>query len=436
MELFDVLKARAGIPVDDPMAVLFARLTRKPKERIEYGHYGFKVDKNDPDPSTRVTYLYDAVGKEKAFMDSSSEHMEDWAFQYGGWKNVWFVALNKPVALKFDGTVDYELDPEDYDKKLDGTASDVSDTSYNGNFMASIPLCWVKRWEDENYRYFAVSPTQIDSSYKAYAHTNAAGVVNDVFYAPMFKGSMDTNSKLRSVSGADPLISTGGSAELTAIENCGAGWQMWDWAKHELIADLLTLISGSTNVQNTFGTGNIAASVIRKTGTNGERYGKTGAGQFTGKTAAAGGTHNSLHVKVFHIEDFWGNRWERCLGLHCSSSQYVYKMTAPYLLTPDSTYTQSGLTAPSSNMISELYTGDFGSFPKATVSNGNYNTYECDGFTKGGNAAVFGGFKEPNSATLGFADGSRCLSFGFNIASTYNSVGASVCYNQPSAEQA
>ena len=36
MELFDILKARAGIPVDDPLAVLFAQKTAVPAGYVPY----------------------------------------------------------------------------------------------------------------------------------------------------------------------------------------------------------------------------------------------------------------------------------------------------------------------------------------------------------------------------------------------------------------
>lgn len=36
MELFDVLKARAGVPVDDPLAMLFARKSAEPAAYVPY----------------------------------------------------------------------------------------------------------------------------------------------------------------------------------------------------------------------------------------------------------------------------------------------------------------------------------------------------------------------------------------------------------------
>ena len=47
MELFDILKAKAFLPVNDAEAVLFARATPRPVE-----HYGIRIDKSEPEIET------------------------------------------------------------------------------------------------------------------------------------------------------------------------------------------------------------------------------------------------------------------------------------------------------------------------------------------------------------------------------------------------
>lgn len=369
--------------------------------------YGYRVNKNDSNPETRIEYLYDAVGMTPAHMDYTAG-----TFNYGSWANAWFIAENKPVALKFDGTVDYELDPNDYTKKADGTASDVADVTYEGNFMASMPTVWFKRWEDDNYEYIAISNKQITPDFYADAHDNGEGDINDMIYLPMFKGVI-VDGKMRSISGVTPTVNTTGSTEKTAAEANGAGWQLWDWAKHELISDLLTLISRTSNSQTAFGNGYVGASAITTTGTS-------GAGQFWGTNDQ---TH---HVKVFHIEDFWGNRWDRCLGLNLVNMQYVYKMVRPYSLDSDSSYTQSGLTAPATGYQKTQYAGRFGTLPKAV--GGSQTTYVCDYFwsSSGTRLALFGG-----SWVGGLDCGSRCLGLYSAASGTGSAVGGSPCFNAP-----
>ena len=80
--------------------------------------YGFHIDSSESDPSSAVTYLRDAVGMTPAHMDFTNSK-----FLWGSWRDAFFHP--RPCMLKSDGTVDYYLDPDDYSKKYDGTASDV-----------------------------------------------------------------------------------------------------------------------------------------------------------------------------------------------------------------------------------------------------------------------------------------------------------------------
>lgn len=378
--------------------------------------YGYRVNKNDSNPETRVEYMYDAVGMTPAQMNYTTG-----TFDYGSWGNAWFITENKPVALLYDGSIDYELDPDDYTKKADGTASDVSDSSYAGNFMASMPTVWIKRLEDDNYYYVAISNKQITPEFYADAHDAGGGTINPFIYLPMFKGAI-IDGKMRSIAGVTPQGSTSGSVEETASEACGSGWQLWDWSKHELISDLLTLISRSTNSQNSFGQGDTNTYNALDTTTYGKlTTGTSGSGQFWG---ASDEVH---HVKVFHIEDFWGNRWDRCLGLNLVDNQYVYKLVRPYVLDTDNTYTSSGLYAPAEGYQKSQTVGRFGTLPK--TKDGSNSTYECDYFyksTSGVRLGLFGG-----GCLYGAACGSRCVSLGSDSGGRGWGIGGSPCFNHP-----
>lgn len=95
--------------------------------------YGMRINRLDSNPATRVTYLFDAVGMTPAGMNYSAG-----AFDYGDWGDLWFVKNNRPVMLRTDGTVDYELNHENHALKLDGTPSAVASTAYGGNAMSLV----------------------------------------------------------------------------------------------------------------------------------------------------------------------------------------------------------------------------------------------------------------------------------------------------------
>ena len=333
--------------------------------------FGFRINKNESNSSTAVEYLYDAVGMTPAYMDFTNS-----TFNYGSWSDAWFVKNNKPVALNFDGTEAFELDPTNWWKKSDGTTdSGIEDSSTTYNFMSRFPLVYINRWEDENYNYVAISERPVTPNFLAQAHTGLNGTINSNIYLPMFKGWIDgstggtisSTGKLRSLAGKWPSCGTDATEEFNAIKNitgsATSGWQLFAHSQYCLLNDLLTLISKSIDVKACFGRGDISTntssdSTVRdgsKTGyaNNGkyisgyEGYAagtttKSTCGQFFGYDDA---TH---HVTAFFVQDPWGNRWDRSPGLNRINRAYKVKMTPPYSINSDSSYITAGIQTPSS----------------------------------------------------------------------------------------
>lgn len=346
--------------------------------------YGMRINRLDSNPTTRVTYLYDAAGMTPAKMNFTGG-----GFDYGDWGDIWFVKNNRPVMLKTDGTVDYELNHDNHALKLDGTASDIANTSYGGNAMSEIPLIWVKRWSQNNYDYVVFCETQYDSTYKAYAHTDTDGNVLPVTYFPMYEGAV-INSRMRSLSGQTPTASQTDEQETTAAQQNGDRWDKLSFSEINLMYEMCTMISCSTNSQGIFGCGNSSSDTFLQTGT------LNGAGQFFGYTTTASA------VKVFYCENFFGNYWKRLRGLLLIDGIYYVKAVPPYDSTGDG-YISTGMTptGTSGGYCSKMeMASDIGRIP--TVASGSETTYECDGlwFTNTDTrVALFGGNR---------GNGSRC----------------------------
>ena len=336
--------------------------------------YGYRVKIAEPDPAARVEYLYDAVGMTPAFMD-----YENGVFHMGSWGGIWFVRDNYPVMVKYDGHEDYRLNPNDYTKKeKDGTDSDVANTAYGGNAMTAIPRCWVKRWEEDGYRYVVFCETRYDDSYQAYAHTRADGSIEKVHYYPMFKGCL-VEGRLRSLSGQYPQHSTTAQAERDAAKANGAKWDLRSWAMDELIADLLTLMSKTCQSQGAFGQGQTAGYVNDAA----QHYGHIPSGTLNDKGQFFGCNDGAHPVKVFHMESFWGGRWDRLVGLMYINGIFHAKMT------PEAAgynFTGAGYTPVCGGVAGAGYFGgwqkatrqtQYGSFPAGPLT-GSDATYECD----------------------------------------------------------
>lgn len=390
--------------------------------------YGIRIDKQDVNPDTRVTYLYDAVGMTPAYMDFSGG-----LFNYSSWADIWFIKNNRPVALKFDGTVDYELNHTDFTKKLDGTASNVSDPDYDGNFMSEMPTVYVKRWEDSRYNYIAFSDKQVNSDFLAQAHTNANGTVNSAIYLPMFKGWKDSNNKLRSLMGTYPTGNTTGTNEVTYASNNGTGWQIWDKAKIDLLMDLIMLITKSTNCRAKIGNGSCQTYNASDT-TN---YGKMKSGyetdgttrsasaQFYGSEGTEATNYGKHHMIAFYIEDLWGNRWDRCLGFNIVDNVYKVKMTPPYVLDSDSTYQSLSATPPSltEGWLKNVSSGVYGDVPTevGTSNTSGFANYFLKN-ASGNRLSLFGG-----AANYGLKVG-RYWYLANDSGNSFWSIGGSPCY--------
>ena len=280
--------------------------------------YGFCINQDEADPDDRVVYLKDAVGMTPASMGSTS-------FNYGSWQDVFF--MSKPCMLKYDGTVDYYLDPNDYSKKIDGTPSDINDPDYNGNVMVEWPLIWYKFEYSSGNRncYFYVSNKKVDDTYHCYCNYDSDNNIIEHFYNAAYNGT--GTERLRSLSGVQltPANGNGNTAGAVEVERAVANnttdkieWYTDVLSDYQLITMLLVLISKSTDIQAKFGRGLDTGVQSTK-----EAY-VTGAlnnkGLFWGDTV-----NGTSAVKVFGIENFYGCVWHRVAGM-VGTTNYKYKV--------------------------------------------------------------------------------------------------------------
>ena len=352
---------------------------------IAGGRYGYRIKKNEPDPYARVEYLFDAVGLTPVHMDFTTE-----VFDYGDWANKWFVTNNRPLMLKGDGTVDYYLDANDYTLKEDGTASDVANVEYDGNAMVQIPLVWVYRYEDEEYEYEIISDVQYDDNYHAYAHTRADGSIADYFYMSMFAGSFygtDGPNRIRSLSGQTQSVNQTAQEEIECCQHNGtANWYTHTWSQRELIRTLLILLGKSTNISAVFGDG---TSSMFTTGTLVKK------GQFFGCN------DGSKEVKVFHMEKFWGGRYDRVAGVLSNQGDIYVKMTpedAGYKINDVIGYSDTGLnTGISDGFITGMKCSKYGLIPinsdgnntRTEIYYGSYASMRSDAYLMVAGVGVF-----------------------------------------------
>ena len=374
-------------------------------------HYGIKIDKNNSDTSARITYMYDCASFTPAGMDYTNG-----VFSYGSWANAFFIKNNYPAMYKFDGSEDYKLDPSDHSKREDGTASDVANVSYNGNAMSVFDChIWMKFYEDENYQYLEVSNAKLDDDFKDYPYIRSDGTTADKLYYPMYPGYVDSNNRLRSISGVVSTGNTTTAQEVQYASNCGENWSIGDWSHYLWLHSLMLLISKNFDSQNVFGQGNSSSGSKATNGT------LNASGQFFGYSTT------TSSMKAFYQENVYANRYQRLLGFYNDKGTYKVKMAPPY--TYDETFdgytVVQSPTVPSSNYIKDLsFDSSYGILPKTTGSPASSSAYVGDRFysnTSQVNLLLAGGYYYNGSNY-----GSWCLILNDRATYAYSNRGASV----------
>ena len=359
--------------------------------------YCFIIDTTNSDPTTAVTYFGNNADYTPARMNFTTGTLD-----YGSWENAFFQP--RPVMLKYDGTVDYELDHNDFTKKLDGTASDVSNTSYGGNCMIGFPQIWLKfRTSDTadgtnlstdatgRYQYIFIASENVDGEYHCYTHQNKNGTWLDEIFIMAYEPSNISN-KLRSLAGQTILQSLSGVTMQTYAKANGNAWDFMDFGELQMIQMLCILLFKSLDTQGKIGAGvvysNNSASTYATTGTTKDK------GMFYAKCNDGTSSNATTPIKVFGIENLWGNRFKWINGflITSSSSDSKVKYKLCDYTTDGSTataYSEAGTgyktlaNAPSSNVrgyIKKLYLNADGLFPYPDSSyvGGTASTYYCD----------------------------------------------------------
>lgn len=357
---------------------------------IEYSgvKFAFHYSENDSSPNS-VTY---PSGYDNSDWSSDTAHMDFThdTFHYGNWDPSGTNAARlswlfpKPCMLKSDGTVDYYLNPNDYTKKADGTASDIANTSYDGNAMMEwgqngAKIYWKIIPDSDNKGFtFCVANTKLDEDYDCWNHYDCDNNIKDHFYTPIYFGSL-VNNKLRSLSGRNNLTGTTRQQEINYAKanNTDANKTHWytevyaDWLLQSM---LTTLITKSLDSQTKIGQGRSASgnSSAINTGTMNTK------GLFWGSTNGTDG------VKCWGMENTWGNLYRAIGGLIASTQTIKVKLTpnnhdgttaTSYNL--DGTgYTTANTISGSTGYISHMYATKKSLTP-ATLS-GSESTYYCD----------------------------------------------------------
>ena len=386
---------------------------------IESTTYAVHINMNEADPDSAVTFPsgYDNSDfSDNAYMNFGG------SFHYGNWADAFF--MPRSCMLKFDGTVDYYLNEDDETKKEDGTASDVANINYGGNAMVEWGKIYFgfKGDADGNGYTFIVSDYS-DEGIDCYCNIDENKNEIDHFYTPKYFGSNDSSNRLRSISGQSNYVSQTVTTELSHAKANGNGWSTECYGDWTLIKHLLVLMSKSLNIQAKYGYGRCSTSNSTAIG-QGTMNGK---GRFWGDSSQTNG------VKIFGMENWYGNIWRRIEGYVTNSSGVqLVKMcygtrdgsTADGYSTGGTGYVSMGTTSGTSGSgIQTMHVNDkCGVVPKALTGNTSPTTYFSDGHLYDNSSyAIVGG-----AWIYGLRVGAFLLVVSYAVSSAGSDIGAAV----------
>ena len=354
--------------------------------------YGYDLVKATSGATARVSYPSDV---DNAGFTPAAMNFTTSVFNYGGWPSTpGEKFMPQPCMLTFAGVVDHYLNPNDYTKKTDGSASKVADISFGGNAMMEWPKIFVKRWEENGVYHFRCSDVKIDNDYECWCNYDRNNNEIDHFYTPIYFGSKDSSNRLRSISGQSNSVSTTAANEITYAKANGNDWYTEVLADRLLIQDLLVMMAKSTDCQIAYGYGRCKSS----------NSNAIGQGTINTKGMFWGDDDQTSGVKVFGMENWWGNLWRRTAGYINANGTQKVKLTrgtkdgstAADYNTDGTGYISVASATPagtSGGYISSMKTEKYGRLP--VTASGSATTYECDGLYFNNNQvdyALFGGY--------------------------------------------
>lgn len=379
--------------------------------------YGFIEREDILSPGNRIVYTDSNFGYAAMTMSTSG------VASYGSWDAFPFLLANKPYMVHDDGTADYELDPADYTKRLDGTGSDVSNLDYEGGAFSWIPKIYKKEWKSGHDRHVQFSmfkhPGFEAVGFKDENQNELPGV-----WLPMFYGSIDANGKMRSISGTQPVYNKTTAAEKTAIDKVGPRARFFGGAIVNTLNDLLTMFFKTSNC-DVFGKGNQNGYNASLAPTNGVLPNDVvGGGQFYG-TQDAKSLNKLFHSVVLGTYQQW-QRDPYTLGVNGVikvSPYYQYDLTG-------NTYIDTGCPASDASAgwkypSKHVVIPDWGMVP-TTPYDGSTSMGNCDGLYL---PAAYTGVKVSyrfGPCALGALDGLRAMYLADDASGAYWYLGASV----------
>lgn len=331
--------------------------------------YTVIIDKMNANPETACTYADNA-----ASMIKGSD----------AWDEMPIFKDIRPCVFQ-NGEVKYYLNPNDWTQKY-GSSQPAILTGEDGDVMIEVPKFAYKISSTNTTITVSVSNDdsiiENDSEYTYDAFSRLEEGDLDYFYKGAFKGSLDNDGKLRSIIAAKPANNKTIAAFRSAARLNGQHYQQSTYAQLKALQCLYLVKYGNRDGQTAVGKGVVGASESYITGYNVTGVGSTNNDNSTLKSGMTFGTtaNSTTHMRLFGIEDFWGNIWEWVDGLTTDGSRNLITSWNSFSgedTTITSITTPSGVTANSNGYVNNVIGNTAAGFMPISFS-GSSSTYWAD----------------------------------------------------------
>ena len=407
--------------------------------------FAYHQDFTELDPDATITYLNwgDKITSSSTPMHTNGDTGTVTA---GDFEQFYVLQQNKPYMVKTNFQADYPLDPTDYTKKLDGTASDVSNTSYSGlGAYAWIPRFYMKEVyaADGNSRDVYFSNEQEDSDFQPVGFMDYSIGAMKGAWIPMYYPGSDGKS-FAGRTGDGGANSKTCDQQKTLVDLNGANARFLGGSIMNAYRDLCYGLFKSTDIQEHGGYGNCngasqSAITTNPVLSNGAVEGFLGTGTSSDSNSRKQ-ANKAFHSNVLFTYDMYlrdpytlfyttGTR----AGTSRVRSKYTYNITGNSSDTNDVVFSTTGTRTNGYSSKLEVSTSGTGLKQSINLGNngGSQSTGLCDYDYWGSTAS-----KTYVAFRLGYCGydlncGPAFLGLNYEASSSYWSLGAAVLLIPP-----
>lgn len=343
------------------------------------------IDESNSNPATCITYADDAVD-----MVAGSSDWDD------------FFGI-RPCLMQ-NGVVTKYLNPNDFTKDVDGNT--VSLTTVGTDVMIEFPRRGLKISKSGNQITVKMTDKADDADFDYYAHKRG-NTQKDYFYLGAYL-AFNQSSKLYSIKGKTPTASVSLSDFITYANARGAGYEIMAAFQVYFVQAMYILKYKNLNSQSTVGKGFVSGLSAITTG------GSETFGMSMELATSTQKTNGTTHVKLFGLEDFWGNLYQYLSGIASNSSRNLLLTTNNFKNLTTSggqeyTYT-TGVTSNTGGYMNKSQGTSLGGFTMANGgASGSATTYYADyAHLNAGRFACFSG---------SYSNGDAAGAFYFRVSS-------------------